>query len=243
MRDRDTGRTKGFGFIEMDEAEAEQAIQQLNKADLHGHPLSVTEARPRQESSSGRSTSPSRLFVSNLPYETTAAELKELFSSVGSVSFVALPVERESGKPRGFAFVDFSDRAHAEEAIRRFHQQPFKGRALIVSEARARESRPSPSPSFRASHALTEDSPAALLDEPPARPGGPRRHFGPDASPRQSRKQPNRGLQPERSRGKSLRERKSGQFFSEREDDLYNTAFTDEPLADQGSEPEGNEQP
>jgi len=113
----------------------------------------------------------------------------------------------------------------------------------MVSEARARESRSSPSFSPRASHSLTEGPPAVLLDEPPARPGGPRRHFGPDASPRQSRKQPNRGLQPERGRGKSLRERKGGQFFSEREDDLYNTAFTDEPLADQGSEPESNEQP
>src|SRR5262245_39151366 len=68
MRDRDTGRTKGFGFVEMDNGEAEQAIQQLNGVDLHGHSLSVTEARSRQESPAGRSISPSRLFVGNLPY-------------------------------------------------------------------------------------------------------------------------------------------------------------------------------
>lgn len=242
MRDRDTGRTKGFGFVEMGDGEAEQAIQQLNGANLHGHTLSVTEARPRPDSSAGRGLPPSRLFVGNLPYEATAAELKDLFSSVGPVSFIALPVERESGKPRGFAFVDFSDRAHAEEAVRRFHQQPFKGRALMVNEARARESRPSPSFSPRASQPLTEGPPTALGDEPFARTGGSRRHFGPDASPRQSRKQPSRGSQPERGRGKSLRERKGGQFFSEGEDDSYNTAFMDEPLADQGSEPEGDEQ-
>lgn len=243
MRDRDTGRAKGFGFVEMGDGEAEQAIQQLNGADLHGSTLSVTEARPRSESSAGRGISSSRLFVGNLPYEATAAELKELFSSVGPVAFVSLPVERESGKPRGFAFVDFSDRAHAEEAVRRFHQQLFNGRALVVNEARARESRPpSPFPP-RVSHLLTEGPSAALLDEPPARPSGLRRHFGPDASSRQSRKQPSRGPQSERGRGKPLRERKGGQFFSEGEDDLYAAAFTDEQPADQGSDPEGGEQP
>lgn len=242
MRDRDTGRAKGFGFVEMGDGEAEKAIQQLNGADLHGHVLSVTEARPRPDSSASGGIPPSRLFVGNLPYEATAVELKELFSSVGPVSSVSLPVERESGKPRGFAFVDFSDRAHAEEAVRRFHQQPFKGRAMVVNEARARESRPPQPFSPRASHSPTEGPPAALLDEPSARTGGPRRHFGPDANPRQSRKQPSRGPQPERGRGKSLRERKGGQFFSGGEDDPYDTAFTEELLVDQGSEPEGDEQ-
>ena len=143
MRDRDTGRPKGFGFVEMEDGEAEQAIQQLNGVDLHGYALAITEARPRPESLAGRGMPASRLFVGNLPYDATGAELKELFSSVGPVTSVFLPVERESGKPRGFAFVDFSDRAHAEEAVRRFHQQPFKGRALVVNEARAKESRPS----------------------------------------------------------------------------------------------------
>ena len=167
---------------------------------------------------------------------------KELFSSVGPVASVFLPVERESGKPRGFAFVDFSDRAHAEEAVGRFHQQPFKGRALVVNEARAKESRPSSPFPPRASQPRTE-GPPALPDEPSVRPGGARRHFGPDASPRQSRKQPSRDSQPERGRGKSLRERKGGQFFSGAEDDPYEAVFPDEQLADQESEPEGGEQP
>jgi RNA recognition motif-containing protein len=239
MRDRDTGRTKGFGFVEMGEGEAEQAIQQLNGVELHGHALAVTEARARPEPSAGRGMPPSRLFVGNLPYDATGAELKELFSSVGPVASVFLPVERESGKPRGFAFVDFSERAHAEEAVRRFHQQSFKGRALVVNEARAKESRPSSPFPPQASHPLTED-PTALPDEPSVRPGGARRHFGPDASSRQSRKQPSRDSQPERGRGKPLRERKGGQFFSE-EDDPDEVAFPDDPLADQEREPEGDE--
>jgi RNA recognition motif-containing protein len=240
MRDRETGHTRGFGFVEMGDGEAEQAIQQLNGVALHGHTLAVTEARPRSEPSTGRGSPASRLFVGNLPYEATAAELTDLFAAVGPVASVSLPVERESGRPRGFAFVDFSERAHAEEAVRRFHQQPFKGRALMVSEARARESHPSPSFSPRASQPLPEGLSGALEDEPSAHPGGSRRHFGQDASPRQSRKTP-RGPRPERSRSKALRERKGGQFFSEGEDDGYDAAFTDTLLPDQGREPESDE--
>jgi RNA recognition motif-containing protein len=53
-----------------------------------------------------------------------------------------MPVDRETGRPRGFAFVEFVDRAAAEEVIRKFDAQPFQGRPLAVSEARAREDRP-----------------------------------------------------------------------------------------------------
>jgi nucleolin len=240
MRDRDTGHSRGFGFVEMGAREADQAIQQLNGVELHGQALSVTEARPRPEPSAGRGHPPSRLFVGNLPYDATEVEVKNLFAAVGSVVAVSLPIERESGRPRGFAFVDFSERAHAEEAVRRFHQQPFRGRVLMVSEARARESQPSPPFSARPSRPLTERPPATLGDEPSARPGGSRRHFGPDASSKQSRKPP-RGAQPERGRGKPLRERKGGQFFSEGEDDRYDAAFTDPLLVDQGSESEHDE--
>jgi RNA recognition motif-containing protein len=57
-----------------------------------------------------------------------------------------MPVDRETGRPRGFAFVEFTDRAVAEEVIRKFDAQPFQGRPLAVSEARAREDRPPPRP-------------------------------------------------------------------------------------------------
>src|SRR5215211_4421233 len=82
-----------------------------------------------------------RLFIGNLPYTATEAELREHLSSVGVPTSVVLPVDRETGRPRGFAFVDYADRAVAEEAIRKFDQQPFKGRGLAVSEARPREER------------------------------------------------------------------------------------------------------
>jgi RNA recognition motif-containing protein len=61
---------------------------------------------------------------------------------VGPLRQVFLPVDRETGRPRGFAFVEFDDPAHAQAAIDRLNQQPFKGRTLAINEARARESRP-----------------------------------------------------------------------------------------------------
>lgn len=85
---------------------------------------------------------PVRLFVGNLPYEASEADVREHFSNVAPPLQVFLPIDRETGRPRGFAFVEYADRAHAEEAISRFNNQPLKGRAISVSEARARESRP-----------------------------------------------------------------------------------------------------
>src|SRR3954451_3774036 len=82
-----------------------------------------------------------RLFIGNLPYSASEAELRAHLSGAGEPISVVLPVDRETGRPRGFAFVDYADRAVAEQAIQRFDQQPFKGRPLAVSEARPREDR------------------------------------------------------------------------------------------------------
>ena len=77
-----------------------------------------------------------RLFVGNLSYGTTEADLRAYFGTVAPPSQVVLPVDRETGRPRGFAFVEFAERAHAQDAIERFNGQVFNGRPLAVSEAR-----------------------------------------------------------------------------------------------------------
>ncbi|HEX7140707.1 MAG TPA: RNA-binding protein [Vicinamibacterales bacterium] len=82
-----------------------------------------------------------RLFVGNLAYSTTEADLRSYFGTVAPPSQVVLPVDRETGRPRGFAFIEFQDRGHAEAAIQKFNGQVFNGRPLAVSEARAREDR------------------------------------------------------------------------------------------------------
>lgn len=80
-----------------------------------------------------------RLFVGNMPYGATDADLRTHFGAVGAPSQIVIPVDRETGRPRGFAFVEYLDRAMAEAAIAKFNQQPFMGRSLSVSEARPRE--------------------------------------------------------------------------------------------------------
>jgi len=82
-----------------------------------------------------------RLFVGNLSYATTEADLRGYFGTIAPPSQVVVPVDRETGRPRGFAFVEYQDRAHAEQAIQQFNGQVFNGRPLAVSEARAREDR------------------------------------------------------------------------------------------------------
>jgi RNA recognition motif-containing protein len=246
MMDRETSRPKGFGFVEMDSEDADRAIAQFNQTDLNGRLLSVTEARARPQSSPNGGAPASRLFVGNLPYEATAAELKDLFSSVGMVSNVSLPVERESGKPRGFAFVEFPDPAHAQEAVRRFHDQPFNGRPLVVNEARARESRPSSSsfsPRPSQSQTTRPSSCPFPQDDQFSRKGGPSRHFGPDATPQRGRKQPSRGPKSERGHKKPMGERKGGQFFGTIDDEPYDDPFLEDQLTNQMNDSESDEQP
>ena len=83
-----------------------------------------------------------RLFVGNLPYSATEVDIRQHFGAVGDPLQVVIPTDRETGRPRGFAFVDYDERGMAERAIQQLHGQPFKGRPLSVSEARPREARP-----------------------------------------------------------------------------------------------------
>jgi RNA recognition motif-containing protein len=141
-----------------------------------------------------------RLFVGNLSYATTEADLRTYFATVAAPSQVVLPVDRETGRPRGFAFVEFQDRAHAEQAIQKFNGQPFNGRPLAVSEARAREDRgpggPRPGGGFGGPRpgGFSGGGGGGFGGPRPGGFGGPRfdpsapqpprsRNFGPDAKP------------------------------------------------------------
>jgi RNA recognition motif-containing protein len=78
------------------------------------------------------------LFVGNLPYQATEDDLRTHFAQVGAPTQIVRPLDRETGRARGFAFVEYAERSAAEEAIKRFDGQLFMGRPLAVSEARAR---------------------------------------------------------------------------------------------------------
>lgn len=84
---------------------------------------------------------PVRLFIGNLPYQATEDDLRQHFSQVGDPTQIVRPLDRETGRARGFAFVEYAERSQAEAAIQQFDGQLFMGRPLAVSEARAREDR------------------------------------------------------------------------------------------------------
>jgi len=79
------------------------------------------------------------IFVGNLSYQTTQNELQAAFSYYGAVERVSVVTDRDSGQPRGFAFVEMTDRVAAESAINALNGTDMNGRALNVNEARPRE--------------------------------------------------------------------------------------------------------
>lgn len=80
-----------------------------------------------------------KIYVGNLPYSATEDEIRQLFASYGQVDSVSLVTDRETGRPRGFGFVEMS--SGAAEAIQALDQSAMGGRTLNVNEARPREPR------------------------------------------------------------------------------------------------------
>lgn len=77
-----------------------------------------------------------KLYVGNLPYQADEAQLTTMFSQAGTVDTVAVIRDKMTGQARGFAFVEMSTDAEAEEAVRQFNTADFGGRALTVNEAK-----------------------------------------------------------------------------------------------------------
>ena len=84
------------------------------------------------------------LYVGNLAFTTTEAEVRQLFEGYGTVDTVRLLNDRETGQPRGFGFVEMSNGTEARAAIAGLNGKDVGGRSLIVNEARPREERGGP---------------------------------------------------------------------------------------------------
>ncbi|MBK1827281.1 RNA-binding protein [Haloferula rosea] len=82
-----------------------------------------------------------KMYVGNLSWDSTSEDLKELFSQYGEVSDVYVPTDRDSGRPRGFAFVTMGSKEAMEAAVKGVDGTEFQGRDLRVNEARPREDR------------------------------------------------------------------------------------------------------
>ena len=82
-----------------------------------------------------------KLYVGNLPYNTADADLQSMFSAAGTVKSAQVIKDRESGRSKGFGFVEMSSAEEANAAISMFHGKDFNGRPLTVNLARPREER------------------------------------------------------------------------------------------------------
>lgn len=83
-----------------------------------------------------------KLYVGNLSYSTTEDDLRSLFAQAGAVASVALIKDRDTGKSKGFAFVEMATQAEAQKAITMFNAFKMEDRSLVVNLARPREERP-----------------------------------------------------------------------------------------------------
>ncbi len=81
------------------------------------------------------------IYVGNLPFTASDSEVRDAFAAYGNVINVSLPTDRETGRPRGFGFVEMED-ADADKAISALDGSDFGGRSLRVNEARSRDDRP-----------------------------------------------------------------------------------------------------
>src|SRR5436190_16920092 len=84
----------------------------------------------------------SKLYVGNLSYNTTGSDLEQLFAAHGQVSSAEVIADRDTGRSKGFGFVQMGSDAEAQAAIAALNGKEFDGRALTVNEAKPREDRP-----------------------------------------------------------------------------------------------------
>jgi RNA recognition motif-containing protein len=82
------------------------------------------------------------IYVGNLPFETTQSQLEELFAPFGQIQSARIIMDRETGRSRGFAFVQMAQDSDADQAISALNETDFNGKKLRINEARPREDRP-----------------------------------------------------------------------------------------------------
>mgnify|MGYP002478465381 CR=1 FL=1 len=79
------------------------------------------------------------IYVGNLSFQATEEDLKEVFAEYGPVKRVSLPLDRETGRKRGFAFIDMEEDAHEDRAIEELNEAEWLGRQMRVSKARPKD--------------------------------------------------------------------------------------------------------
>ncbi|KAI0817791.1 RNA-binding domain-containing protein [Xylaria sp. FL0064] len=135
------GLSRGFGFITFATKEAaDRAVNEAHSSFWHGRRINVDHRKARSSNSQNMPTSPTdSLFIGNIPYETSDAELNKLFRSLENVKDVRVAIDRNTGWPRGFAHADFVDIESATRAFDVLSEVVIGGRKLRVDYAQSRK--------------------------------------------------------------------------------------------------------
>ncbi|ROV89969.1 hypothetical protein VMCG_10111 [Cytospora schulzeri] len=130
------GLSRGYGFVWFTSQDAmEKAVDGTNASFWHGRRIQVsprTAKTPKAQMSMGPTRS---LYLGNIPYETTDAELNRIFRELENVTDVRVAVDRTTGWPRGFAHADFTDVESCQEAMNKLRGTTIGGRELRLDFA------------------------------------------------------------------------------------------------------------
>lgn len=154
--DRNTNRPRGFGYIDFTDAEtASRALVELNGVEIEGRPIRVDKPTPREsytrddrpsmgERPMRRETGSSTIFLGNLSWDVTPELLEDMLNDLlGPNQFqrVRMSTDKETGRMKGFAHVDFLDEATAERAVTELNGIELLGRQLRVDHAKRADDR------------------------------------------------------------------------------------------------------
>ncbi|XP_057787938.1 28 kDa ribonucleoprotein, chloroplastic-like [Salvia miltiorrhiza] len=141
--DRMTGNSRGFGFVTMSTVEeAEKAVELFSRYDLDGRFLTVNIAAPKGSRPERAPREPGhRIYVGNLPWTVDSDRLEELFSEHGVVVSARVVSDRETGRSRGFGFVEMSTESEMNDAISSLDGETLDGRPIKVNAALERQTR------------------------------------------------------------------------------------------------------
>ncbi|GER38464.1 RNA-binding family protein [Striga asiatica] len=136
---KDTEQSRGFAFVTMSTVEeAERAVEMFHRYDIGGRLLTVNIALPKgskPERPPRVVESGSKIYVGNLPWSVDDSRLEEVFSEHGKVVSARVVYDRESGRSRGFGFVEMSSEAEMNEAISNLDGETLDGRSIRVNVA------------------------------------------------------------------------------------------------------------
>lgn len=148
--DRETGRSRGFGYVHFQTAEAVEAALLMNGKEIEGRAVNIDKSLPRNQNAArekraktfGDTQSPpsSVLFVGNLSFNVGENQLWETFGEHGDIKSVRVPTDRDSGRPKGFAYVEFSDIESAKKAHGSLQGYELDGRSFRLDFSQPRDS-------------------------------------------------------------------------------------------------------